>query len=36
MSVAGLGIDRKTLSDLALNEPDAFKEVVILAKDSLN
>ena len=36
MSVAGLGIDRKTLSDLAINEPDALKEVVILAKDSLN
>ena len=35
MTLAGIDIDRKTLSDLALNEPDAFREIVSLAKDSL-
>ncbi|MBA31782.1 MAG: 50S ribosomal protein L20 [Chloroflexi bacterium] len=36
ISLAGVGLDRKTLSDLAINDPDAFKEIVTLAKDSLN
>ena len=35
MTLAGIDIDRKTLSDLALNEPHAFREIVSLAKDSL-
>ena len=35
LNLAGIDIDRKTLSDLALNEPDAFREIVSLAKDSL-
>lgn len=32
---AGLGLDRKALADLAMNQPDAFKAVVAKAQAAL-
>jgi len=32
---AGIGINRKVLSDLAVRSPDAFDQIVALAKTSL-
>jgi large subunit ribosomal protein L20 len=33
---AGVDLDRKVLSDLAINEPSAFKSLVDQAQDALN
>jgi large subunit ribosomal protein L20 len=35
LSKAGIEIDRKVLSDLAIHEPDAFKAIVEKAKSAL-
>lgn len=34
LKVAGIGINRKVLSDLAINDPKAFTELVLLAKNA--
>ena len=36
LSLAGIEVDRKVLSDLAINEPEAFGAIVDQAKASLN
>lgn len=36
MSLAGIELDRKTLADLAITEPDAFAEVVKAAQTALD
>src|SRR6202165_697348 len=36
MKLAGIDIDRKVLSDLAIREPDAFASVVASAKSALD
>jgi len=35
LKVAGIELDRKVLADLAANQPDAFKEVTVQAKNAL-
>lgn len=35
LSLAGIEVDRKVLSDLAINEPDAFNTIVDQAKAAL-
>ncbi|MDQ6652223.1 MAG: 50S ribosomal protein L20 [Acidobacteriota bacterium] len=35
LKVAGIELDRKVLADLAVNQPDAFKEVTVQAKNAL-
>ena len=35
MKLAGIELDRKVLSDLAIREPDAFKQIVEQAKAAL-
>src|SRR2546427_11394819 len=35
LKVAGIELDRKVLADLAVHQPDAFKEVAVLAKKAL-
>ena len=35
LKLAGLEFDRKVLADLAVNQPDAFKEVAVQAKNAL-
>ncbi|HOV43062.1 MAG TPA: 50S ribosomal protein L20, partial [Syntrophothermus lipocalidus] len=35
LKVAGVGINRKVLADLAVNDPDAFSELAALAKKNL-
>jgi large subunit ribosomal protein L20 len=35
LKLAGLEFDRKVLADLAVNQPDAFKEVAAKAKDAI-
>jgi large subunit ribosomal protein L20 len=34
--VAGIELDRKVLADLAVNQPEAFAEVVVQAKNALD
>ena len=36
MKQAGIELDRKVLSDLAIREPEAFKEIVDQAQNALN
>jgi len=36
MKQAGIELDRKVLSDLAVREPEAFKEIVEQAQNALN
>ena len=36
LAQAGIEIDRKVLADLAVNEPDAFGNIVSKAKSALN
>jgi large subunit ribosomal protein L20 len=35
LKVAGIELDRKVLADLAVNQPEAFKEVTVQAKNAL-
>ena len=35
LKIAGIELDRKVLADLAVRQPDAFKEVAVLAKKAL-
>ena len=35
LKLAGVELDRKVLADLAVNQPDAFKEVAAQAKNAL-
>ncbi len=35
LKLAGVELDRKVLADLAVNQPDAFKEVTLQAKNAL-
>jgi len=35
LTTAGIGIDRKILSELAVNEPKSFEKIVIRAKEAL-
>jgi len=35
LKLAGIELDRKVLADLAANQPEAFKEVEVHAKDAL-
>ena len=35
LKLAGIELDRKVLADLAVNQPDAFKEVSVQAKNAL-
>ena len=35
LKLAGVELDRKVLADLAVNQPDAFKEVSLQAKNAL-
>jgi large subunit ribosomal protein L20 len=35
IKLAGIELDRKVLSDLAVNQPEAFKEVAAQAKNAL-
>ena len=35
LKLAGVELDRKVLADLAVNQPEAFKEVAALAKNAL-
>ena len=36
LKLAGLEFDRKVLADLAVNQPEAFKEVAVQAKNALD
>jgi large subunit ribosomal protein L20 len=36
LKVAGIELDRKVLADLAVNQPDAFKEVTVQARNALD
>lgn len=36
LKLAGLEFDRKVLADLAVNQPDAFKEVAAKARDAID
>ena len=36
LKLAGVELDRKVLADLAVNQPDAFKEVAVQAKNALD
>ena len=36
LKLAGLEFDRKVLADLAVNQPDAFKEITGKAKDAID
>jgi large subunit ribosomal protein L20 len=36
LKLAGIELDRKVLADLAANQPDAFKEVAVQAKNALD
>lgn len=36
LKLAGIDLDRKVLADLAVNQPDAFKEVTVQAKNALD
>jgi large subunit ribosomal protein L20 len=35
LKLAGIELDRKVLADLAVNQPDAFKETATMAKNAL-
>src|SRR5207237_4761594 len=35
LKIAGIELDRKVLADLAVRQPDVFKEVAVLAKKAL-
>jgi large subunit ribosomal protein L20 len=35
LKIAGVGLDRKVLSDMAINDPAAFSKLVELAKDQV-
>jgi large subunit ribosomal protein L20 len=35
LKLAGVELDRKVLADLAVNQPEAFKEVAVQAKNAL-
>jgi large subunit ribosomal protein L20 len=35
LKLAGIELDRKVLADLAVNQPDAFKETAAVAKNAL-
>ena len=36
LKLAGIDLDRKVLADLAVNQPSAFKEVTVQAKNALD
>ena len=36
LKLAGLEFDRKVLADLAVNQPDAFKEIAVQAKNAID
>jgi large subunit ribosomal protein L20 len=36
LKLAGLEFDRKVLADLAVNQPEAFKEIAVQAKNALD
>jgi len=36
LTKAGIEVDRKVLSDIAIHEPEAFASLVAKAKDALN
>jgi large subunit ribosomal protein L20 len=36
LKLAGIDLDRKVLADLAVNQPGAFKEVTVQAKNALD
>lgn len=36
LKLAGLEFDRKVLADLAVNQPDAFKEIAVKAKEAID
>jgi large subunit ribosomal protein L20 len=36
LKVAGIELDRKVLADLAVHQPEAFKEIVAQAKNALD
>jgi len=36
LKLAGLEFDRKVLADLAVNQPDAFKEITVKAKEAID
>ncbi len=36
LKLAAIDLDRKVLADLAVNQPDAFKEVTVQAKNALD
>jgi large subunit ribosomal protein L20 len=36
LKLAGLEFDRKVLADLAVNQPDAFKEISVKAKEAID
>ena len=36
VKLAGLDLDRKVLSDIAIREPDAFRAIVLAARSALN
>ncbi|HKO42478.1 MAG TPA: 50S ribosomal protein L20 [Pyrinomonadaceae bacterium] len=36
LKLAGLDFDRKVLADLAVNQPDAFKEITAKAKEAID
>ena len=36
LKLAGIELDRKVLADLAVNQPEAFKEVAVQAKNALD
>ena len=35
VKLAGLDLDRKVLSDIAIREPDAFRAIVLAARSAL-
>ena len=36
LKLAGLEFDRKVLADLAVNQPEAFKEITVKAKEAID
>src|SRR5688500_1063828 len=36
LKLAGIELDRRVLADLAANQPDAFKEVTVKAKEAID
>src|SRR5918994_528428 len=36
LKLAEIGLDRKVLADLAVNEPESFKEITVKAKEAID